>query len=137
MKTIYQAQVTSSGGRDGHVKSSDGLIDFAVSIPKEMGGKGTATNPEQLFAAGYAACFENALIHIARGKKMNPGKTSVDARVSIGMNGSGGFTLAVELDVHLPDLERSVAGQIVEEAHKVCPYSNATRGNVEVSLKLV
>jgi Ohr subfamily peroxiredoxin len=137
MKAIYQAQVTSSGGRDGHVRSSDGLIDFAVSIPKEMGGKGTATNPEQLFAAGYAACFENALIHIARGKKMNPGKTSVDARVSIGMNGSGGFTLAVELDVHLPDLERSIAGQIVEEAHKVCPYSNATRGNVEVSLKLV
>lgn len=137
MKAIYQAQVTSSGGRDGHVKSSDGLIDFAVSVPKEMGGKGTATNPEQLFAAGYAACFENALIYIARAKKLNPGKTAVDAKVSIGPNAGGGFALAVELDIHLPDLERGIAGEIVEEAHKICPYSNATRGNIEVSLKLV
>ncbi|MDQ3235203.1 MAG: organic hydroperoxide resistance protein [Pseudobdellovibrionaceae bacterium] len=137
MKTVYQAQVTSSGGRSGHVKSADGVIDFDTALPKEMGGKGGAPNPELLFAAGYASCFENAILHIARGHKLNPGKTSVDAKVGIGPNESGGFILAVTLDIHLPELEQAVAQKIMEEAHQVCPYSNATRGNIDVQISLV
>lgn len=137
MKALYQAHVTSEGGRAGHVRSSDGLIDFNVAMPKELGGPGSATNPEQLFAAGYAACFENAILHIARSQKLNPGKTAVDATVSLLPNGSGGFALAVKLDVRLKDLEKATAEKIVEEAHKICPYSNATRGNIEVALSLV
>jgi osmotically inducible protein OsmC len=137
MKTLYEAQVTSSGGRSGHVKSADGVIDFDTALPKEMGGKGGAPNPELLFAAGYASCFENAIIHIARGQKLNPGQTSVDAKVRIGPNEDGGFVLAVSLNVHLPDLEQAAAQKMMEEAHRVCPYSNATRGNIDVQLSLV
>tara|TARA_B110001454_G_C12723098_1_gene435727 strand:+ start:8676 stop:9038 length:363 start_codon:yes stop_codon:yes gene_type:complete len=118
------------------LKSSDGLIDFPVSVPKEMGGKGYATNLEQLFAAGYAACFENAVIHLGRQKKVNVGNTSVDATVSIFPNSQGGFSLAVELSVGLPDMNPNQAQALIEEAHKVCPYSNATRGNIQVDLKL-
>ena len=136
MKTIYQAQVTSTGGRNGHVKSADGIIDFNIALPKEMGGKGDAPNPELLFAAGYAACFENALLHIARGQKINPGRTTVEAKVGVGQDESGVFVLTAELDVYLPDLEAPVAQKLMEDAHRVCPYSNATRGNIDVKLKL-
>ena len=136
MKTIYQAQVTSTGGRNGHVKSADGIIDFNIALPKEMGGKGDAPNPELLFAAGYAACFENALLHIARGQKINPGRTTVEAKVGVSQDESGGFVLTAELDVYLPDLEAHVAQKLMEDAHRVCPYSNATRGNIDVKLKL-
>ena len=136
MKTLYQAQVTSTGGRSGHVRSADGIIDFDIALPKEMGGKGGAPNPELLFAAGYAACFENALLHMARGLKLNPGHTAVEAKVGVGQDDSGAFLLTAELDVYLPDLECSIAQKLMEEAHKVCPYSNATRGNIDVKLKL-
>jgi len=137
MKTIYSTKALSSGGRDGSVKTADGLLDLKLALPKELGGKGGAVNPEQLFAAGYAACFENALIFIARGQKLNPGKTGVAATVSLLDNGSGGFDLAVKLEVSLPDLQKSDAENLIQAAHKVCPYSNAIRNNIEVSLSLV
>jgi Ohr subfamily peroxiredoxin len=138
MKTVYEAVAVSHGGRDGHVRSSDGMIDMKVAIPKEMGGKGGATNPEQLFAAGYAACFENAIIFVARGQKLPVKETEVEARVGIGPNEKGaGFQLRVHLKVKLSGVERAVAQSVVDEAHKVCPYSNATRNNVEVAIELV
>ncbi len=137
MNAIYKAQVTSSGGRAGHIKSADGLLDMDVALPKELGGKGGATNPEQLFAAGYAACFENALLHIGRQQKTKIGQTSVTATVSLGHAASGGFELSVVLEIRLPDTPKVQAEGLVEAAHKICPYSNATRGNIPVELKLV
>jgi lipoyl-dependent peroxiredoxin len=137
MKSMYQAQVTSHGGRNGKIKSSDGILDMAVSVPKSMGGNGAATNPEQLFAAGYAACFENAVIHMARLKKLNPGETSVTAIVDIGPGEGGAFKLAVQLDVSVGGLDRATAQAVVDAAHQICPYSNATRGNIDVQLRLV
>ena len=120
MKTLYQAQVTSIGGRSGHINSADGIIDFDIALPKEMGGKGGAPNPELLFAAGYAAFFESALMHLARGQKLNPGHTAVEARVGVGQDESGAFVLTAELDVFIPDLEHSVAQKLMEDAHQVC-----------------
>ena len=132
---LYTAVATSTGdGRNGHVRSSDGLVDTDVRTPKEMGGAGGATNPEQLFAAGYAACFHSALRLVARKAKVDVSGSVVEAEVGIGANGSGGFGLAVTLLVDLPAVERAAAEQVVEQAHQVCPYSNATRGNVEVAL---
>lgn len=136
MEIAYKAEVTAEGGRTGHVKSSDGLIDFDITTPKEMGGKGGATNPEQLFAAGYAACFGSALAHVARSEKIAIGKHLVTATVGIGPNGAGGFALEVALAVQLPELAKSQAEHLVEIAHRVCPYSNATRGNIPVSLQV-
>lgn len=136
MKPIYQAHVTSSGGRDGYVKSSDGLLDFPVSLPKEMGGKGSATNPEQLFAAGYAACFENAVIHIARQQKIVMGASSIEATVGIGPMEGGTFGLSVILSASLPELDQKTGLELLEAAHKICPYSNAVRGNISVELRL-
>ena len=136
MKALYEAVVTSQGGRDGRVKSSDGIIDFPVSMPKELGGKGGSTNPEQLFAAGYAACFESALLHVGRLKKIALTGQSVTARVGIGHNAGGGFQLAVNMQVSLPSLDQATANALVEAAHQVCPYSNATRGNIEVNLEV-
>jgi len=137
MNILYTASATAQGGREGHVRSSDGVLDLDVSMPKAMGGSGrVATNPEQLFAAGYAACFENALIFIARQKKLALKDTAVTAEVGIGPREGGGFGLAVALKASLPGLDRAVAQQLLEEAHQVCPYSNAVRGNVEVSLAL-
>lgn len=137
MKILYEAKATSHGGRNGRVKSSDGILDFSVAIPKEMGGSGGATNPEQLFAAGYSACFENAILFAARAQKLSLTQTAVTATVGIGSNDSGGFKLAVKLEVSLPDLEKAQAEKLVEAAHQVCPYSNATRGNIQVELALV
>ncbi|MEX2236691.1 MAG: organic hydroperoxide resistance protein [Dehalococcoidia bacterium] len=138
MKVLYTAEVTSEGGREnGHVRSSDGVLDIDVGLPKEFGGGGDKTNPEQLFAAGYAACFENAVIHTARRKKIEVKDTAVTARVGMGPGEGGIFGLEVELQVSLPGLERAQAEELVEDAHKVCPYSNATRGNVEVTLTVV
>lgn len=133
---VYTAQATSTGdGRNGHVRSSDGLVDTDVATPQEMGGRGGATNPEQLFAAGYAACFHSALRAVARRGGARIGDdTTVTARVGIGDNGAGGFGLAVELVASLPGLEQAQAEDLVAQAHQVCPYSNATRGNVEVRL---
>ncbi len=135
MKVLYTAQATAIGGREGRVRSDDGALNLDLALPNQLGGPGgVATNPEQLFAAGYAACFENAVRHVARTKKVRPGQVSVTARVGIGMNESGGFGLTVELHVRLPDIEPDDAEEIVASAHQTCPYSNAVRGNVDVTL---
>ncbi|WSG01726.1 organic hydroperoxide resistance protein [Micromonospora sp. NBC_01740] len=135
MQVLYTASARATGdGRDGHVRTSDGTVELDLAVPKEMGGAGGAANPEQLFAAGYAACFHSALRLVARKAKVDVSGSVVEAEVGIGANGSGGFGLAVTLLVDLPAVERAAAEQVVEQAHQVCPYSNATRGNVEVTL---
>ncbi|KAB1934355.1 organic hydroperoxide resistance protein [Micromonospora sp. ALFpr18c] len=135
MQVLYTASATATGdGRDGHVETSDGTVTLDLAVPKEMGGTGGAANPEQLFAAGYAACFHSALRLVGRRAKADVTGSVVAAEVGIGPNGSGGFGLTVQLVVDLPAVPREAAEQIVEQAHQVCPYSNATRGNVDVAL---
>jgi lipoyl-dependent peroxiredoxin len=134
-KKLYTATATAFGGRDGTVKSDDGLLDVRVTPPKSLGGKGDATNPEQLFAAGYAACFGSAVGHVARLQKLTPGKIEITAKVDLGPAGKG-FGLQVELIANIPDLPRDQAQKLVEAAHEVCPYSNATRGNIVVDVHL-
>jgi Ohr subfamily peroxiredoxin len=135
-KRLYTASATASAGRDGRVKSDDGILDLAVTPPKALGGSGApGTNPEQLFAAGYSACFGSAVQHVARAQKLRTGPVQVTANVTIGPAGPG-FGLAVELVVALPELAREQAQALVEAAHQVCPYSNATRGNIAVDLRL-
>ena len=135
MNTLYTAEALATGeGRDGHGRTSDGKLDLDLSIPKEMGGSGNGTNPEQLFAVGYAACFHSALRLVGRQENADVSDSAVGARVSIGALDSGGFGLAVELEVTLPNLDHDTALQLTEKAHQVCPYSNATRGNIEVTL---
>ncbi|MEU4401101.1 organic hydroperoxide resistance protein [Micromonospora orduensis] len=135
MQVLYTASATATGdGRDGHVETSDGTVTLDLAVPKEMGGAGGAANPEQLFAAGYAACFHSALRVVARRAKADVTGSVVGAEVGIGPNGSGGFGLTVQLVVDLPAVPRDTAEQIVEQAHQVCPYSNATRGNIDVTL---
>lgn len=135
-KTLYTAVASAAGGRDGRVKSDDGQVDLAVVPPKALGGSGAAgTNPEQLFAAGYAACFGSALGHVARAKKITTGPVTITAKVSIGPVGQA-FGLAVELVASLPELARDQAEALVHAAHQVCPYSNATRGNIVVNLTI-
>lgn len=135
-KRLYTATATASGGRDGRVHSSDGTLDLVVVPPREMGGGGKpGTNPEQLFAAGYSACFGSALAHVARAKKITTGPVEITAAVTIGTIGVG-FGLAVELTAAIPELPRDQAQALLEAAHQVCPYSNATRGNIVVDLKL-
>ncbi len=139
MKVLYTAQATASGGRDGRTRSSDGVVDLPLSIPKEMGGAGKPghSNPEQLFAAGYAACFEGAVRYVARQRNVALGETSVTARVGIGPRDGGGFGLQVDLSVALPGIERGLAQSLADEAHeKICPYSHATRGNVAVTVSV-
>ncbi|WP_375447159.1 organic hydroperoxide resistance protein [uncultured Fibrella sp.] len=134
-QALYTAQATATGGRDGHVTSSDQVLNLDVRVPREMGGAGGAyTNPEQLFAAGYAACFDSALNLVTRMAKVKTGITTVTADVSIGKLEAGGFGLAVALNVNVPGVEQSVADELVQKAHQVCPYSNATRGNIDVAL---
>ncbi|MET1056845.1 MAG: organic hydroperoxide resistance protein [Pedobacter sp.] len=138
MEKLYTAEALATGGRNGHVKSSDGVLDLEVRTPKELGGGGGAySNPEQLFAAGYAACFDSALSLVIRTGKVEAGETTVTAHVSIGKTGSGGFGLAVKLQISIPGVTPEVAQSLAEKAHQVCPYSNATRGNVEVELEIV
>lgn len=135
MTPLYTATAVSTGdARNGHVQSTDGLIDADVRVPKEMGGEGGATNPEQLFAAGYAACFHSALKLVAGKAKVDMTDSEVVADVSIGSNSEGGFGLAVQLEVTIPGADAATAQQLAEQAHQVCPYSNATRGNIEVKL---
>ncbi|SCF01069.1 organic hydroperoxide resistance protein [Micromonospora chokoriensis] len=135
MQVLYTASATASGdGRDGHVETSDGTLTLDLAVPKEMGGAGGAANPEQLFAAGYAACFHSALRVVARRAKADVTGSVVAAEVGIGPSGSGGFGLTVQLVVDLPAVPREAAEQLVEQAHQVCPYSNATRGNIDVAL---
>jgi osmotically inducible protein OsmC len=127
----------TGGGRDGHVRSEDDLLDFDTRPPKELGGSGEGINPEQLFAAGYAACFLSALHSVARSSKLDTTDAAVSASVGIGSNGEGGFGLAVELDVYVPNVSHEEAQQLADQAHQVCPYSNATRGNIEVTVSIV
>jgi lipoyl-dependent peroxiredoxin len=135
-KVLYTAKTHTTGGRDGASRSDDGLLDVKLSPPKAMGGAGTATNPEQLFAAGYSACFMGAMKHVAGLKKITvPADASIGAEVDIGPIPQG-FGIAVRLTVGLPGMDRAVAQDLVETAHKVCPYSNATRGNIDVALIL-
>lgn len=135
MKALYTATVTSTGGRDGRAVSNDGILDVKLATPKELGGAGgAATNPEQLFAAGYSACFIGALKFVAaQSKRQLPADTAITAEVGIGQI-EGGFGLDIDLRISLPGLEQADAQALVDAAHKVCPYSNATRGNVDVRL---
>ena len=136
-KVLYTAKAHTTGGRDGRSVTDDGLLDVRLAPPKALGGAGGATNPEQLFAAGYSACYLSALKHVAGMKKVSiPADASVDAEVDIGPIAQG-FGLAVRLAVSLPGLDRAVAQELVDTAHQVCPYSNATRGNIAVDLRLV
>lgn len=137
-KVLYRATSTSTGGRDGTTKSSDGVIDLKLTTPKELGGAGgNGSNPEQLFASGYSACFIGALKVVAGREKIKlPDTTSITGVVGIGPIPTG-FSIEVELKISIPGVERSVAEHLVEKAHQVCPYSNATRGNIDVTLTVV
>jgi osmotically inducible protein OsmC len=138
MNVLYTARASAtSAGRAGSVKSDDAKVDFKLSVPKGLGGDdGPGTNPEQLFAAGYSACFAGALGLVARMQKKNPGAFTINATVSLGKDGDA-FKLAVTLGGHFPDLPKEEGQALMEAAHKVCPYSNATRGNVDVTLEVV
>src|SRR6266436_792527 len=123
-KILYEAEVTATGGRDGKASSSDGLLSVSLSLPKEMGGPGgQGTNPEQLFAAGYAACFQSALMLIARRQHVDANQSAITAKVGVGPTGDGGFGLEVELQVSIPGVDKATGEQLVELAHQVCPYS--------------
>jgi lipoyl-dependent peroxiredoxin len=134
-KILYTAEAHVTGGRaEGHGRSSDGVLEVDLRLPPEMGGEGGGTNPEQLFAVGYAACFESALGTIARRAKVETGDLAIDSKVNLQTGEDRSFTLSVVLDVSLPSVETEQAVELVGAAHQVCPYSNATRGNVEVTL---
>ena len=135
-QVLYTAKATSTGdGRNGHVVSSDQRLDLDLALPPEMGGSGDGTNPEQLFAAGYAACFHSALRIVARRAGVDPGDSTVSAEVGIGPEGEA-FGLVVTLIISIPGLEREQARELAEAAHQVCPYSRATRGNISVELRV-
>jgi Ohr subfamily peroxiredoxin len=134
-KVLYTAEAVVEGGREGHGRTSDGRLDVELSIPEPMGGDGgEGTNPEQLFAVGYAACFQSALLGVARGLKLDTGDSRILSTVGIGPTGEGGFTLQVSLDLHSPGISREDASDLMARADERCPYSNATRGNIDVSL---
>jgi lipoyl-dependent peroxiredoxin len=135
-KVIYTAEAHVTGGRaEGHGQTTDGALDVQLRVPPELGGPGGGTNPEQLFAVGYAACFESALGAVARREKLDVGDVAIDSKVNLLPTEERGFKLAVELDVTLPHVEDAdQAARLVAGAHQVCPYSNATRGNIEVKL---
>lgn len=139
MTPLYTATASASGGRQGHVRSADGVLDLPLAYPKELGGAGGhATNPEQLFAAGYAACFENALMRVARERKAPLQGSSVTAHVGIGREADGYFRLRVDLEVSAPGRARAEIEEIARIAHEeVCPYSRATRDNIEVGIAIV
>ncbi|WP_295894361.1 organic hydroperoxide resistance protein [uncultured Vibrio sp.] len=133
MTVLYTTSATALSGRNGQVSTDDNKLSLALSYPKEMGGTGEATNPEQLFAAGYSACFSNAILHVARETKVAVKSAPTTATVGIGPNENGGFALTVSLSVEL-ELDQEQAVQLVKTAHQVCPYSNAVRGNIDVKL---
>ena len=135
---LYTAHATSTGGREGTSKSSDGVLDVKLTTPKELGGNGAiGTNPEQMFAAGYSACFVGAMKHVAMMDKITlPDDTSIKAEVGIGPIPAG-FGIQVAMTITIPGMERAAAEKLVQAAHAVCPYSNATRGNIDVTITLV
>ena len=135
-KIMYVAEATAHGGRDGYVTSQDGQIQLKVAMPPQLGGDGNGTNPEQLFAAGYSSCFHNALILVGNRAGYDLTGSTVAAKVGIGPNSSKGYGLAVALSVSLPVLDPGLAEKLVDAAHQVCPYSNATRGNIDVTIIL-
>jgi len=135
MKKLYEIGATATGGRDGHVKSENGILDLQVRMPKALGGANDDfANPEMLFAAGYAACFDSALNLVIKQQKIKTGETAVTAKVTIGQLDAGGFGLAAELHANIPGVTIEEANLLIEKAHQICPYSNATRGNMEVVL---
>ncbi|PZE58403.1 organic hydroperoxide resistance protein [Curtobacterium sp. MCPF17_001] len=135
MDVLYTAEALSTGeGRNGKVQITNSTLELDMAIPKEMGGSGAGANPEQLFAAGYAACFHSALQGVARAQKVKVADSSVGGRVQIGPNGQGGFQLAVMLEVVIPGMDHDQAQALADAAHQVCPYSNATRGNIDVTI---
>jgi len=138
VNVLYSTQATATGGREGTIKSADGVLEVKLALPKEMGGPGgAATNPEQLFAAGYAACFESAIRFVARSKQITITESHVTATVGVGPRAAGGFGITTALSVSLPGLDRAVAEELVTIAHRdVCPYSHATRGNVDVQVSV-
>lgn len=138
MKTLHKAIVTTTGGREGHLKSDDGILDMKLSMPKGMGGKGEDyTNPEQLFAAGYSACYGSALQVVAKKHKVDLGDFSVTATVKLGTLEDGNLQLSAILDSYIPGVDVKMGEQLVNEAHEICPYSRATRDNINVTLNLM
>jgi lipoyl-dependent peroxiredoxin len=136
-KVLYTAEAVVEGGRQGHGRTSDGRLEVDLSVPAEMSGDdGPGTNPEQLFAVGYAACFQSALLGVARGRGLDASGSRITSRVGIGPTGHGGFGLAVSLDLHAPNLTAMQAAELMTRAHERCPYSVATRGNIEVTLTI-
>jgi Ohr subfamily peroxiredoxin len=135
---LYTAMATAEGGREGRVATSDGALDLQLSLPKGLGGPETpgTTNPEQLFASGYAACFHSALKLVARQMEIDADRSTVTAVVGLGVDEVGGFQLGVELEINVPGADHDAAVALAEKAHEVCPYSNATRGNIEVDLSV-
>ncbi len=133
-KRLYTAQASVQGGRDGHGRSSDGTLDLDIRPPVELGGQGGGTNPEQLFALGYAACFQSALAIVGRRRRVDTSDSTVTARVSLGPVEGGVYGLAVEIVVDVPGTAPEAVREIAEAAHQVCPYSNATKGNIEVTI---
>jgi lipoyl-dependent peroxiredoxin len=134
-RVLYTAEATATGGREGHARTSDGRLDVDLDVPAEMGGPGgPGTNPEQLFATGYAACFQSALLRIAAGRKLDVTGSRITARVGIGPVDGGGFGLAAALDLDAPGIEDGDAIELMTRAHEACPYSRATRGNIQVRL---
>lgn len=138
MSALYSTRVTAIGGRSGTVRSDDGILDLPMALPPGLGGKGGATNPEQLFAAGYAACFGNAVIHVTRAQadKVKDDDIEVVGDVGLLSNGQGGFSLSVALDVTIAGVDQATADEIVARAHQVCPYSNAIKGNIDVAFNV-
>jgi len=136
MSTLYSTKVTATGGRHGQIRSEDGLLDMKLALPRQLGGKGDATNPETLFAGGYAACFENALLHVSRdaGLRFADQDVEVIAEIGLSRNDSAGFVLSAALAVNVTGVDQKKAEELVEAADKICPYSNAIRGNVEVGI---
>jgi Ohr subfamily peroxiredoxin len=136
-RVLYTAEAVVEGGRQGHGRTSDGRLDVRLSVPKEMSGDGgPGTNPEQLFAIGYAACFQSSLSAVARGRGLDVSRSQITSRVGIGPTGHGGFGLAVSLDLQAPNLDAAQAADLMARAHERCPYSNATRGNIQVTLSV-
>jgi Ohr subfamily peroxiredoxin len=134
MSTLYSTRARAVGGRAGHVETDDGLLSVDLAPPASLGGPGGKTNPEQLFAAGYAACFENAVRHIARLQKLPLKGAAVTATVDLSPTPAGGFQLGVALETEIEGLDQAAAEALVAQAHQVCPYSNAVRGNIDVGL---
>ncbi|MBT8295157.1 MAG: organic hydroperoxide resistance protein [Gramella sp.] len=138
MKNLYKTKVTTHGGRNGHTRSEDGMLDMELKMPKELGGEGgDYSNPEQLFAAGYSACYGSALEVVAKKHKVDLGDYSVTATVKLGKTESGNLQLSAILDTYIPEIDVETGEKLVNEAHEICPYSRATRDNIDVTLNLL